>query len=515
MIMATKKPNILILWGDDIGWYNISAYNMGMMGYRTPNIDSIGKEGAIFTDWYGQQSCTAGRAAFITGQSPIRTGLTKVGLPGAKEGITMADPTLANLLKPLGYMTGQFGKNHVGDRNDMLPTVHGFDEWFGNLYHLNAEEEPEREDYPRDLKMANGKTFLENFGPRGVLHCHATEKDDPTEDPRFGRVGKQTIKDTGPLTRKRMETIDEEVNAKALDFMERAKKADKPFFIWWNTSRMHVFTHLKKESDGKTGFGTYADGMVEHDGHVGQMLAKLKELGLEDNTIVMYSTDNGAESFGWPDGGTTMFRGEKNTQWEGGYRVPCMIRWPGVIKPGTISNEIGAHEDMIPTLLAAAGDPNIKEDLLRGKKVGDMTYKVHLDGYNLMPLLKGEVSESPRREFIYWTDGGSVAALRYGNWKLTFLRQNAVGIKVWEAPFEELRWPMLTNLRMDPHEKACDETVDHPMWASERMFVLAPAGAYVARWLQTFREFPPRMKPGSFSLDRVMEAVTTAGQGHS
>jgi arylsulfatase len=513
--MATKKPNILILWGDDIGWYNISANNMGMMGYKTPNIDSIGKEGAIFTDWYGQQSCTAGRAAFITGQSPIRTGLTKVGLPGAKEGLTALDPTIADLLKPLGYMTGQFGKNHLGDRNEMLPTLHGFDEWFGNLYHLNAEEEPEREDYPRDLKMANGKTFFENYGPRGVLHCFATDKDDPTEDPRFGKVGKQTIKDTGPLNKKRMETIDEEVTAKALDFMERAKKADKPFFLWWNSSRMHVFTHLKKESAGKTGLGTYADGMVEHDGHVGQVLAKLKELGLDDNTIVMYSTDNGAEAFGWPDGGTTMFRGEKNTQWEGGYRVPCMIRWPGVIKPGTLINEVGAHEDMMTTLLAAAGDPTVKEDLLKGKKYGEKTFKVHLDGYNLLPLMKGEVKESPRREFIYWTDGGSVAALRYGNWKLTFLRQNSTGIKVWEAPFEELRWPMLTNLRMDPHEKACDETVDHPMWASERMFVLAPAAGYVATWLQSFREFPPRMKPGSFSLDRVMEAATAAGQGHS
>jgi arylsulfatase len=504
-----SKPNILIIWGDDIGQFNISAYNMGMMGYKTPNIDSIARQGAIFTDWYGQQSCTAGRAAFITGQSPIRTGLTKVGLPGAKEGLTAADPTLANLLKPLGYMTGQFGKNHLGDRNEMLPTVHGFDEWFGNLYHLNAEEEPENVDYPKDPR------FKAKFGPRGVLHCYATDKDDPTDDPRFGKVGKQKIEDTGPLNKKRMETIDEEVTAHALDFMTRARKADKPFFLWWNSSRMHVFTHLKKESEGKTGLGIYADGMVEHDGHVGQVLAKLKELGLEENTIVMYSSDNGAEAFGWPDGGTTMFRGEKNTQWEGGFRVPCMIRWPGVIKPGTIFNDMGAHEDMIPTLMAAAGEPRITEELLQGMKIGDTTYKVHLDGYNLMPFFKGEVAESPRHEFIYWTDGGSVAALRYGNWKLSFLRQNAVGIKVWEAPFEELRWPLLTNLRMDPFEKACDETVDHPMWASERMFVLAPASAYVAQWLQSFRDFPPRMKPGSFSLDRVMEAATASGKGHN
>jgi arylsulfatase len=502
-----KKPNILILWGDDIGEFNISAYNMGQMGYRTPNIDSLARDGALFTDWYGQQSCTAGRAAFITGQSPIRTGLTKVGLPGAKEGLTAADPTLANLLKPLGYMTGQFGKNHLGDRNEMLPTVHGFDEWLGNLYHLNAEEEPENVDYPKDPR------FKAMFGPRGVLHCYATEKDDPTEDPRFGKVGKQTIEDTGPLNKKRMETIDDEVTAGAIKFMNKAVKADKPFFIWYNTSRMHVFTHLSAKWQGKTGFGVYADGMVEHDADIGLMLAELKKLGVEDNTIVMYSSDNGAESFGWPDGGTTAHRGEKNTQWEGGFRVPCMIRWPGVIKPGTIINDIGAHEDMIPTLLAAAGDPNIKEDLLKGKKVGDTTYKVHLDGYNLMPFLKCEVPESPRHEFIYWTDGGSVAALRYNNWKLTFLRQNSVGIKVWETPFEELRWPLLTNLRMDPFEKAVDQSVDHPMWASERMFVLAPAGAYVAQWLQSFREFPPRMKPGSFSLDRVMEAATASGKG--
>jgi arylsulfatase len=500
---TAQKPNILIIWGDDIGQFNVSAYNMGLMGYKTPNIDSIAKDGAVFTDWYGQQSCTAGRAAFITGQSPIRTGLTKVGLPGAKEGLTKADPTLAELLKPLGYTTGQFGKNHVGDRNDMLPTVHGFDEWLGNLYHLNAEEEPENVDYPKN------PAFKAQFGPRGVLHCYATDKDDPTDDPRFGKVGKQKCQDTGPLSKKRMETVDEEVTAAALTFMDKAVKDGKPFFVWWNSSRMHVFTHLKKDSEGKTGLGIYADGMVEHDGHVGQLLAKVKALGIADNTIIMYSSDNGAEFFNWPDGGTTMFRGEKNTQWEGGFRVPTLMRWPGVIKPGTIINDIGAHEDMIPTLLAAAGDTTIKEDLLKGRKIGDMTYKVHLDGYNLLPFLKGEVKESPRHEFIYWTDGGSVAALRYDDWKISFLRQNSVGIKVWETPFEELRWPMLTNLRMDPFERASDESTGHPIWASERMFALAPAGAFVGQWLQSFREFPPRMKPGSFSLDRVMEAVTT------
>ena len=480
-----KKPNILVIWGDDIGGFNISAYNMGMMGYKTPNIDSIAREGALFTDWYGQQSCTAGRAAFITGQSPIRTGLTKVGLPGAPEGMQKEDPTIATLLKAQGYMTGQFGKNHLGDRDEMLPTAHGFDEFFGNLYHLNAEEEPENPDYPKDPE------FKKRFGPRGVIHSFAGGK----------------ITDTGPLTRKRMETIDDEVTEKALDFMARAKKENKPFFIWYNSTRMHVFTHLKKESEGKTGLGVYADGMVEHDAHVGQVLARLKELGLDGNTIVMYSTDNGSESFSWPDGGTTMFRGEKTTQWEGGYRVPCMIRWPGVIKPGTIVNDIGAHEDMLTTLLAAAGDTSVKEDLLKGRKVGDTTYKVHLDGYNLLPAFKGE-GEWPRREFIYWTDDGNVAALRYTNWKITFLRQDAHGMHVWQEPFVKLRAPMLTNLRMDPFELAPAIGMDYERWFVEHMFTIAPAADFVGQWLQSFREFPPRQKPGSFNLDHVMEAVS-------
>jgi arylsulfatase A-like enzyme len=481
-----RKPNILIIWGDDIGGFNISAYNQGMMGYRTPNIDSIAREGALFTDWYGQQSCTAGRAAFITGQSPIRTGLTKVGLPGAPEGMKKEDPTIATLLKAQGYMTGQFGKNHLGDRDDMLPTAHGFHEFFGNLYHLNAEEEPENPDYFKNPALKK------QFGPRGVIHSY----DD-------GR-----ITDTGPLTKKRMETVDEEVTKRALEFMDEAKKADKPFFVWWNSTRMHIFTHLKPSSEGKTGLGIYADGMVEHDAMVGQLLAKLKELGIEDNTIVMYSTDNGAETFTWPDGGTTMFRGEKNTNWEGGYRVPAMIRWPGVIKPGTVINDIGAHEDMLATLLAATGDTTVKEDLLKGEKVGNMTYKVHLDGYNLLPALKGE-APWPRHEFIYWTDDGSVAALRYDNWKINFLQQNALGLRVWQTPFEELRAPTLTNLRMDPFERADeDNAMGYQRWYAERMFVIAPAGAYVGQWLQSFREFPPRQKPGSFNLDRVMEAVT-------
>lgn len=483
---AARKPNILVIWGDDIGGFNISAYNQGMMGYRTPNIDQIAKEGALFTDWYGQQSCTAGRAAFITGQSPIRTGLTKVGLPGAPEGMTEEDPTIATLLKPLGYVTGQFGKNHLGDLDRMLPTNHGFDEFFGNLYHLNAEEEPEHPDYPK------GEEFKKNFGPRGVIHSYAD-----------GR-----IEDTGPLTKKRMETVDEEVTTAALGFIDNAVKDDKPFFVWWNSTRMHINTHLKPESEGKTGLGVYADGMVEHDGMVGQLLDKLKELGIEDNTIVMYSTDNGAETFTWPDGGTTMFRGEKNTQWEGGYRVPTAIRWPGVIEPGTVINDIGAHEDMLTTLLAAAGDTTVKEDLLKRRTVDGKRFKAHLDGYNLLPALKGE-AEWPRNEFLYWTDDGSVAALRYDEWKVTFLKQPAEGYKVWTTPFEVLRAPSLTNLRMDPFERAEHENaMGYQRWWVDHMFVFAPAGAYIGQWLQSFKEFPPRQKPGSFNLDRVMEAVT-------
>ena len=481
---AADKPNILIIWGDDIGQFNVSAYNMGMMGYRTPNIDSIAKEGAVFTDWYGQQSCTAGRAAFITGQSPMRTGLTKVGLPGAPEGMKIEDPTIAGLLKPLGYITGQFGKNHLGDRDDMLPTNHGFDEFFGNLYHLNAEQEPEHPDYPKDAE------FRKQFAPRGVIHSYAD-----------GR-----IEDTGPLTIKRMETVDEEVTTRAMDFMERAVKADKPFFVWWNSTRMHIWTHLKPESKGKTGLGVFADGMVEHDGMVGQLLDKLKELGVEENTIVMYSTDNGAEVFSWPDGGTTIFRNEKATQWEGGFRVPTAIKWPGTIKPGTVINDIGAHEDMLSTLLAAAGDPNVKEDLLKGKKANGRKYKVHLDGYDLGPAFRGE-AEWPRKEFLYWTDDGNVAALRYNNWKITFLRQDHHGIDVWTQPYTQLRAPMLANLRMDPFEKAWDESIGYSAWWVDHMFVFAPAGAYVGQWLQSFKDFPPRQKPGSFNLDRVMEAI--------
>lgn len=488
--LAADKPNILVIMGDDIGQFNISAYNMGMMGYRTPNIDSIAQQGVLFTDWYGQQSSTAGRAAFITGQSPIRTGLTKVGLPGTPEGMQKEDPTLATILKSQGYVTGQFGKNHLGDGDDMLPTKHGFDEFFGNLYHLNAEQEPEHPDYPKNPE------FKKKFGPRGVIHSFADGK----------------VTDTGPLTIERMRTIDDEVMGKTLNFMEQAKKDDKPFFIWWNSTRMHIFTHLKPDSVGKTGLGVYADGMVEHDGHVGQLLDKLKELGLDENTIVVYTTDNGAETFTWPDGGTTMFRGEKNTNWEGGYRVPAMMKWPGVVKPGTVVNNIGAHEDLFDTFAEAGGAKDIKEKLLKGTKIGDREYKVHLDGYNLKPALEGKAAW-PRKDFIYWTDDGSVAAVRYENWKITFLKQEAEGLRVWQEPFVELRAPLITNLRMDPFERAEHENaMGFQKWYLDHMFVIAPAAAYVGNWLQSFKEFPPRQKPGSFNLDRVMETVMSVQQ---
>jgi arylsulfatase A-like enzyme len=485
-----RPPNILILWGDDVGYWNISAYNQGMMGYKTPNIDRIAREGGLFTDYYGQQSCTAGRAAFITGQSPYRTGLLKVGLPGAKEGMQAEDPTLAELLKPHGYMTGQFGKNHLGDLDEHLPTAHGFDEFFGSLYHLNASDEPEHPDYPKDPE------FQKRFGPRGVLHTYSD-----------GR-----IEDTGPLTKKRMETIDQEVTDAAIDFLKRAKEQDKPFFLWWNSTRMHVWTRLKAESQGKTGLGIYPDGMVEHDDSVGQMLKALDDLGLSENTIVMYSTDNGAEKFTWPDGGQSPFRGEKNTNWEGGYRVPCAVRWPGVIKPGTIYNEIVAHEDWIPTLVAAAGDPDIKEKLLKGHKVGEKTFKVHLDGYNVTDYLAG-TSEDPRKEFIYFVDDGSLVGLRYLQWKIVFAEQRAHGLDVWQDQFEPLRLPKLFNLRSDPFETADEEGMDYERWRVEHLFVLVPAQAYVAKFLETFKEFPPRQKPGSFSIDQVMANMEQASSG--
>ena len=487
-----KKPNILIIWGDDVGYWNVSMNNQGMMGYKTPNIDRIAKGGAMFTDWYGQQSCTAGRASFITGQVGFRTGMLKVGLPGAKEGLQARDVTIAQLLKAQGYQTAQFGKNHLGDLDEHLPTAHGFDEFFGSLYHLNAEEEFENEDYFKDPAL------IKKFQTRGVIHTWAMPD------------GTQKVESTGPLGKKRMETIDEEFTKATLDYLEKAKKSDKPFFVWWNSTRMHIHTHLKKESEGKTGLGIYPDGMVEHDGMVGQLLDKLKELDLEDNTIVMYSTDNGAEEFSWPDGGTTPFRGEKATNWEGGYRVPCAIRWPGVIKPGTVNNEIFAHEDMFPTLLAAAGVPDVKEKLLKGMKIGDKTFKVHLDGYNITDALAGK-SASPRKEFFYFNDDGSLVGLRVNQWKFVFAEQRAEGFDVWQEPFVPLRLPKLFNLRSDPFEKADKIGADYERWRIDRIFLLVPAQQYVGKFLETFKEFPPSQKPGSFSLDQVMESLQRGG----
>jgi arylsulfatase A-like enzyme len=485
---SPSKPNILIIWGDDIGWFNVSAYNSGIMGYRTPNIDRVCREGTQFTDWYGQQSCTAGRAAFITGQSPIRTGLTKVGLPGSDLGLQPEDPTIADILKPLGYVTGQFGKNHLGDRDEFLPTAHGFDEFFGNLYHLNAEEEPENPDYPKD------PNFKKKFGPRGVLHTWANPD------------GTQKIENTGPLTTKRMETVDEEFLDASLKFIDKANADGKPFFVWWNSTRMHIWTHLKKESQGKTGLGVYPDGMVEHDGHVGKLLDKLDELGIADNTIVMYSTDNGAEVMSWPDGGTTPFRGEKDTNFEGGWRVPCAIRWPAVIKPGTVSNEVFSHTDMLPTLAAAAGDPDVVEKLKKGYKSGNKTFKVHIDGSNLLPFLKGEVKENPRKGFLYWSDDGDLMALRVGNWKVTFLEQRAHGLDVWREPLVPMRAPKMYNLRSDPFERGDqDGSVFYDKWMADRAFLLVPAQAIVGEFLKTFQEFPPRQKPASFSIDQALE----------
>jgi arylsulfatase len=489
-----KKPNILVIWGDDIGFWNVSAYNQGMMGYKTPNIDRIAREGALFTDWYGQQSCTAGRAAFLTGQTPFRTGLLKVGLPGAKEGLQARDVTIAELLKAQGYKTGQFGKNHLGDLDEHLPTAHGFDEFYGSLYHLNAEQEPEHPDYFKDPALRK------KYATRGVIHSWANPD------------GTQKIELTGPLNIERMRTVDEEFTREALRFMEESKKADKPFFLWWNSTRMHIWTHLKKASQGKTGLGVYPDGMVEHDGMVGQLLDKLKELGLEQNTIVMYSTDNGAEKFAWPDGGQSPFRSEKATGWEGGFRVPTAIRWPGVIKPGTVLNDIFAHEDMLPTLLSAAGVPDAKEQLRKGMKVGAKTFRVHLDGYDLTDALAGR-SPSPRHEFFYFNDDGLLAALRYDQFKVVFAEQRAEGVHVWEEPYVQLRVPKVFNLRSDPFETADHEAIDYRHWWIDHMFVFVPAQQYVGKFLATFQEFPPSQKVGSFSIDQVLETLQSAPKG--
>ncbi len=494
----TKKPNVLVIWGDDIGTWNISHNNRGMMGYKTPNIDRIAKEGVGFTDYYAQQSCTAGRAAFISGSSPIRSGMTKVGMPGAKEGWQKTDVTMATVMKSQGYMTGQFGKNHQGDRDEHLPTMHGFDEFMGSLYHLNAEEEPEQRDYPRDMILKNGKTFLETFGPRGVLHCKADGK------------GGQTIENLGPLTKKRMETIDEESLAAAKDFITRMHKEGKPFFCWWNGTRMHFRTHVKDEHIGISGKSgdEYHDGMVEHDMHVGELLKLIDELGIADNTIVQYSTDNGPHYNTWPDAGTTPFRGEKNSNWEGAFRVPCFIKWPGQFPAGTTLNGIVSHEDWLPTFAAAAGAPDIKEKLLKGGvELNGRTYKNHIDGYNMLDYLSGKAEESPRNEFIYLNDAAEVVAIRVGDWKATYLENRAEQLQVWREPFVHLRLPLLTNLRRDPFEKAQHNSNTYHDWMIDRAFVLVPLQGVASRFLMTLKDFPPSQTPGDWSLETLEKQI--------
>jgi arylsulfatase len=487
--IAADKPNILVIWGDDVGLTNISYNSRGMMGYRTPNIDRIGNEGIAFTDYYGEQSCTAGRSSFITGQSVFRTGLSKVGLPGAEQGMQVEDPTIAGMLKDEGYATGQFGKNHLGDRDEHLPTNHGFDEFFGNLYHLNAEEEPENEDYPKNPE------FRKKFGPRGVIRSYAD-----------GR-----IEDTGPLTKKRMETVDDETVAAALDFIDRQNKAGKPWFVWWSGTRMHFRTHVKDEVRGISGQDEYSDAMVEHDMHIGQFLAKLDELGIADNTIVFYSTDNGPHMNTWPDAAMTPFRGEKNTNWEGGWRVPAFVRWPGKIPEGRVTNQIVHHMDWFPTFLAAAGNDTVKENLregVRGKAMG-RRYRVHLDGYNILPLLTGESDTSERNEIFYFSDDGDLTALRYQDWKLIFMEQRSEAtFRAWMDPFVPLRIPLILNLRRDPFERAPITSNTYYDWLLDRAYLLVPAQAYVGRFLATFKEYPPRQKAASFSLDQVMAKLS-------
>ncbi len=488
----SKRPNIVVIWGDDIGQSNISSYTKGLMGYRTPNIDRIANEGMIFTDYYGEQSCTAGRAAFISGQSVIRTGLSKVGMPGADLGFREEDPTIAELLKPLGYATGQFGKNHLGDKDQFLPTNHGFDEFYGNLYHLNAEEEPEHPDYPKDPE------FRKKYGPRGVIHSFALPD------------GKQKIEDTGPLTRKRMETIDDDIAARSAEFIEKQHKAGKPFFVWVNFTHMHFRTHAKPESIGQAGRwqGIYNDVMIDHDRNVGTLLKKIDDLGIANDTIVFYSTDNGPHMNSWPDAAMTPFRSEKNSNWEGAYRVPAMVRWPGNIKPGSVSNDIMAHLDWLPTLVAAAGMPDVKEKLLQGYKIGDKTYKVHLDGYNFLPYLTAKDQKCPRDEFFYFSDDGDLTGLRYDNWKVVFAQQRAPGtLALWGEPFVKTRIPWLFNLRLDPYERASVTSNTYWDWYLDRAFLLLPAQGYVAKFLDTLQEFPARQKAASFTIDQVMETL--------
>jgi len=502
-----QRPNILVIFGDDIGQTNLSAYSFGLMGYRTPNIDRIAKEGMMFTDYYAEQSCTAGRSSFITGQCTLRTGLSKVGIPGATVGLQARDATLAELLKPLGYATGQFGKNHLGDRNEYLPTVHGFDEFYGNLYHLNAEEDPESRTYPRDPR------FREALGPRGVLRCKASDRDDPTDQPRWGKVGKQTIEDTGPLTKKRMETIDDETSAAAIDFIQRQTRANTPFFCWFNATRMHLRTHVRAEHRDKPGLTSrteYNDGMVEHDATVGTILKAVDDLGIGNNTIVIYTTDNGPHQNSWPDAGTTPFRSEKNTNWEGAFRVPCLIRWPGRIQPGSTSNEIISALDWLPTLMAAAGEPEIKDKLLKGYQARGKTFKVHLlDGYNQLPYLTGQQERGARKEFVYFNDDGDLVALRYENWKFVFEEQRATGtMRIWAEPFTKLRVPKLFDLRSDPYERADVTSNTYYDWfISDGSGPFIASQAIVAPFLATFKEYPPSQRPSSFSIDQLVEKM--------
>jgi arylsulfatase len=497
---AQAKPNIIVIFSDDVGVWNLSAYHRGMMGGRTPNIDRIANEGALFTDYYAQQSCTAGRAAFILGQHPFRTGLLAVGLPGSPIGVQKEDPTIAELLKPLGYATAQVGKNHLGDRNEFLPTVHGFDQFYGNLYHLNSEEEPEDPDYPKN------PAFHEKFGPRGMLRCVALASDNPAPpDPRFGAWGKQKCEDTGPLTRKRMETVEEDLLQVSLDFIDKSVKSGKPFFLWDNTSRMHVWTRLSPQWENKSGYGLYADGMLELDWVVGQVLKKLDDLGIANNTIVVFTSDNGAEKFTWPDGGTEPFRGEKGTTWEGGFRVPCVARWPGVIKPATIINDIASHEDWMPTFLAAAGVPDVKGKLLQGYQAGDKTYKVHLDGYDMTDLLSGK-GPGQRKEIFYFDDSGSLNALRYGDWKIHFATKDS-----WWADVAKPRTvPLVINLRQDPFEVTPDSKM-YTRWYADKLWVMVPAQAVVGQFLQTFKDFPQRQKSASANIQRVLEEMQSQG----
>jgi arylsulfatase A-like enzyme len=508
-----RKPNILVIWGDDIGITNLSCYSDGLMGYRTPNIDRLAKEGMRFTDAYGEQSCTAGRASFITGQSGFRTGLTKVGVPAAPVGLQAEDPTIAELLKNHGYATGQFGKNHLGDLNRYLPTAHGFDEFFGNLYHLNAEEEPEMPDYPPARDFPG---FRERFGPRGVIHSWATDTDDRTEEPRWGRVGKQRIEDTGPLTKKRMETCDDEFVAAAKDWITRQHAAGTPFFCWVNTTHMHLFTHTKPSSLGQAGRwqSPYHDTMIDHDKNVGELLDLLDELGIADNTFVMYSTDNGPHMNTWPDGAMTPFRSEKNTNWEGAFRIPLLVRWPGKIPAGIVSNEIVHHHDWLPTFLAMAGEPDVKEKLLQGHQAAGKTFKVHIDGYNLLPYLTGQEAKSPRQGFIYFSDDGDLVALRFDNWKIVFMEQRAAGtLRVWAEPFVPLRVPKLYNLRTDPFERADITSNSYYDWTINHLYILFAAQAIVAGFLATFQEFPPRQKAASFTVDQALAKMSEASSG--